>query len=126
VAETLELPLIGLLFFIRLIRNQATWTVLRVDKKFRTYGSEDQKREYHKRPPIEAVDSFLKTQFSMATNKVRDLGQVATYVLFSVLCLALNREVAQNVGRLRQSSVTNILQHLMMGQGSALSNKRKF
>ena len=35
--------------------------LLRVDKKFRTYGPEDQKREYHKRPPIEAVNSFLKT-----------------------------------------------------------------
>jgi len=74
--------------------------VLRVDKKFRTYGPEDQKREYHKRPPIEAVNSFLKTQFSMATNKVRGLGQVAIYALFSVLCLVLNREAAQNVDRL--------------------------
>ena len=27
--------------------------LLRVDKKFRTYGPEDQKREYHKRPHIE-------------------------------------------------------------------------
>ena len=35
--------------------------ILRVDKKFRTYGPEDQKREYHKRPHIEAVYSFLKT-----------------------------------------------------------------
>jgi hypothetical protein len=31
--------------------------VLRVDKKFRTYGPEDQKKEYHKRPPVEAVNS---------------------------------------------------------------------
>ncbi len=37
--------------------------VLRVDKKFRTYGP-----EYHKRPPIEAVNSFLKTQCRMAIN----------------------------------------------------------
>ena len=36
--------------------------LLRVDKKFRTYGPEDEKREYHKRPHIEAVYSFLKTQ----------------------------------------------------------------
>ena len=32
--------------------------VLRVDKKFRTYGPEDQREEHHKRPPIEAVNSF--------------------------------------------------------------------
>jgi transposase len=35
--------------------------LLRVDKKFRTYGPHDQKKEYHKRPHIEAVYSFLKT-----------------------------------------------------------------
>jgi transposase len=74
-------------------------SVLRVDKKFRTYGPEDQKREYHKRPSIEAVNSFLKTQCSMVVNKVRGLKQAATYALFSILCLVLNREAAQNTGR---------------------------
>lgn len=73
--------------------------VLRVDKKFRTFGPEDQKREYHKRPPIEAVNSFLKTQFGMATNKVRGLKQVTVYALLSIFCLVLNREAAQNIGR---------------------------
>jgi transposase len=73
--------------------------ILRVDKKFRTYGPEDQKREYHKRPSIEAVNSFLKTQCSMAMNKVRGLRQVAAYALFSILCLVLNREAAQNIGK---------------------------
>ncbi len=74
--------------------------VLRVDKKFRTFGPQDQKKEYHKRPPIEAVNSFLKTQFGMIVNKVRGLKQVATYALFSILCLVLNREAAQNIVRL--------------------------
>ncbi len=74
-------------------------TVLRVDKKFRTYGPEDQKRDYHKRPPVEAVNSFLKTQCGMVVNKVRGLRQVATYALFSILCLVLNREAAHNIGR---------------------------
>jgi transposase len=73
--------------------------ILLVDKKFRTYGPEDQKREYHKRPSIEAVNSFLKTQCSMAMNKVRGLRQVAAYALFSILCLVLNREAAQNIGK---------------------------
>ena len=36
--------------------------LLRVDKKFRTYAPDDQKEEYHKRPHIEAVYGFLKTQ----------------------------------------------------------------
>jgi hypothetical protein len=73
--------------------------LLRVDKKFRTYGPEDQKKECHKRPHIEAVYSFLKTQYSMTMNKVRGLGNVACYALYSILCLVLNREAAQNIGR---------------------------
>jgi hypothetical protein len=73
--------------------------VLRVDKKFRTFGPEDQKTEYHKRPPIEAVSSFLKTQYNMAMNKVRGLGNVATHALLCILCLVLNREAAENIGR---------------------------
>jgi len=72
--------------------------LLRVDKKFRTYGPEELKKEYHKRPSIEAVNSFLKTQFSMAMNKVRGLKNVTSYALYSILCLVLNRE-AENLGR---------------------------
>jgi transposase len=73
--------------------------LLRVDKKFRTHGPEDQKREYHKRPHIEAVYSFLKTQYSLAINKVRGAKNVASYALYSLLCLVLNREAAENVNR---------------------------
>ena len=71
-----------------------------MDKKFRTYGPEDMKMEYHKRPRIEAVYSFLKTQYSLAINKVRGIRNVASYALYSLLCLVLNREAAENLGRL--------------------------
>jgi transposase len=73
--------------------------ILRVDKKFRTYGPEDQKKEYHKRPHIEAVYSFLKTQYSLAVNKVRGVRNVASYALYSLLCMVLNREAAENINR---------------------------
>jgi hypothetical protein len=73
--------------------------LLRVDKKFRTYEPQDQKKEYHKRPHVEAVYSFLKTQYSLTVNKVRGLGNVASYALFNILCLVLNREAAENIGR---------------------------
>ncbi len=73
--------------------------LLRVDKKFRAYGPEEQRKEYHKRPHVEAVYSFLKTQYSLTINKVRGLGNVASYALFSILCLVLNREAAENFGR---------------------------
>jgi transposase len=73
--------------------------LLRVDKKFRTYGPEDLKRKYHKRPAIEAVYSFLKTQYSLTMNKVRGLKNVASYALYSIMCLVLNREAAERTGR---------------------------
>jgi len=73
--------------------------LLRVDKKFKTYGPEDQKLEYHKRPHIEAVYSFLKTQYSLANNKVRGLRNVASCALYSLLCLVLDREAAENINR---------------------------
>jgi len=73
--------------------------LLRVDKKFRTYGLEGLKRKYHKRPSIEAVYSFLKTQYSLVINKVRGLKNVASYALYSILCLVLNREAAENLGK---------------------------
>jgi hypothetical protein len=69
--------------------------ILRVDKKFRTYGPDELKKEYHKRPSVEAVYGFLKTRYSMATNKVRCLKNVACYALYSILCLILNREAAK-------------------------------
>jgi hypothetical protein len=74
-------------------------SLLRVDKKFRAHGPEDQKRKYHERPSIEAVYSFLKTQYSLAINKVRCLKNVAVYALCSMLCLVLIREAAENIGR---------------------------
>jgi len=43
--------------------------------------------------------SFLKTQYSMAMTKVRGVRNVASYVLFSILCLVLNREAAEKLGR---------------------------
>ena len=73
--------------------------ILRVDKKFRTYGPDEIRKEYHKRPSVEAVYSFLKTQYSLATNKARGLKNITCIALYSILCLILNREAAQNIGR---------------------------
>jgi len=73
--------------------------LLRVDKKFRTHGPQDQRRKYHKRTAVEAVYSFLKTQYSLATNKVRGLKNVAVYAFYSILSLVLTREAAENIGR---------------------------
>jgi len=73
--------------------------LLRVDKKFRTFGPADQIKEYHKRPRIEAVYSFLKNHYSLSNNKARGAAKVACYSLISLLCHILNREAALNIGR---------------------------
>ena len=73
--------------------------VLRVDRKFRTHGPEEERARYHKRPAVETAYSFLKTLYGMAVNKVRRLGRVAVYALYSVLCHVLTREAAENIGR---------------------------
>ena len=73
--------------------------VLRVDRKFRTHGPEEERVKYHMRPAVEAAYAFLKTQYGMRVNKVRRLGRVAVYALYSVLCHVLTREAAENIGR---------------------------
>jgi hypothetical protein len=35
----------------------------------------------------------------MAINKVRGVSNVASYALYSLLCLVLNREAAEKIGR---------------------------
>ena len=47
----------------------------------------------------EAVYSFLKTQYSLTVNRVRGSKNVASYALYSILCLVLNREAAENIRR---------------------------
>jgi len=43
--------------------------------------------------------AFLKNWFGLTVNRVRGLAKVGVYSLLSVLCLVLNREAAENVGR---------------------------
>ena len=73
--------------------------VLRVDRRFRTHGPEEEGVEYYIRLAVEAAYAFLKTQYGMAVNNVRRLGRVAVYALYSVLCHVLTREAAENIGR---------------------------
>jgi len=73
--------------------------VLRVDRKFRAHGPEEERVRYHMRPAVEAAYAFLKTQYGMKVNKVRRLGRVAVYAFYSVLCHVLTREAAENIGR---------------------------
>ena len=48
---------------------------------------------------MEALVAFLKNQYGLTVNRVRGLVNVEVYSLLSVLCLVLNREAAENMGR---------------------------
>ena len=72
---------------------------LRVDRLFRAHGSAAEVEVYRRRPAVEALFAFLKNQFGLTVNRVRGLAKVGVYSLLSVLCLVLNREAAENVGR---------------------------
>jgi len=73
--------------------------VLRVDRWFRTHGPEELVEEYRKRPAVEALFAYVKSQYGLNVNRVRGLVNVSVYALLSVLCLVLNREAAENMGR---------------------------
>ena len=79
--------------------NQKGEGVLRVDRRFRTHGPEDLVTEYHKRPLVESVFSWLKDQYGLRVNNVRRVGCVSVYALLSLLCLVLVREAAEFLGR---------------------------
>jgi hypothetical protein len=72
---------------------------LRVDRLFRAHGSAGMVEVYRRRPAAEALFAFLKNWFGLTVNKVRGLVNVEVYSLLSVLCIVLNREAAENMGR---------------------------
>jgi hypothetical protein len=79
--------------------NQAESGVLRVDRRFRAHGPTGLVEEYHKRPLVESLFSFLKDQYGLRVNNVRRLAYVSVYALLSLLCHVLVREAAEGLGR---------------------------
>jgi hypothetical protein len=79
--------------------NQRGEGVLRVDRWFRVHGPSGLVEEYRKRPMVEAFFAFLRTQFGLCVNRVKGLANVSLYALLSVMCIVLNREAAENMGR---------------------------
>jgi len=72
---------------------------LRVDRMFRAHGSEGLVAEYRKRPAVEALFAYVKNWYGLTVIKVRGLLNVSVYSLLSLLCIVLNREAAENMGR---------------------------
>ena len=54
---------------------------------------------YRRRPAVEALFAFVKNQYGLTVNKVRGLVNVGVYALLIVLCLVLNREATENLGK---------------------------
>jgi hypothetical protein len=55
---------------------------------------------YRRRPAVEVLFAFVKNWFGLTVNRLRGLVNVGVYSLLSVLCVVLNREAAENMGRL--------------------------
>jgi len=72
---------------------------LRVDRMFRAHGPEELVDEYRKRPAVEAFFAYLRSHFGFDVIKVRGLAGVSVYAWLSELCVVLNREAAENLGR---------------------------
>jgi hypothetical protein len=72
---------------------------LRVDRMFRAHGSEGLVAEYRKRPAVEALFAYVKNWYGLTVVRVRGLLNVSVYSLLSLLCIVLNREAAENLGR---------------------------
>jgi hypothetical protein len=72
---------------------------LRVDRMFRSHGPVEMVAEYRKRPAVEALFAYVKNQYGLTVVKVRGLLNVSVYALLSLLCIVLNREAAENLGR---------------------------
>jgi hypothetical protein len=72
---------------------------LRVDRMFRAHGPEELVDEYRKRPAVEAFFAYLRNQFGLNVIKVRGLASVSVYAWLSELCVVLNREAAERMGR---------------------------
>jgi len=82
-----------------MVNQRCGGDALRVDRLFRAHGSVAEVEVYRRRPAVEALFAFLKNWFGLTVNRVRGLLNVEVYSLLSVLCLVLNREAAENVGR---------------------------
>jgi len=72
---------------------------LRVDKWFRAHGAVELVVEYRKRPAVEALFAYLKNWYGLMVVRVRGLAGVSVYSSLSLLCIVLNREAAENIGR---------------------------
>jgi transposase len=73
--------------------------VLRVDRKFRTHGTSNEKRLYRARSSIERVNSRLEEQVCVGNHRVRGLNRIWFHSLLCLIVMLLNAVAAVRLGR---------------------------
>lgn len=73
--------------------------VLRVDKYFRTHGTDEEKQVYTLRGAVERVNSRQKEHLCLERHRARGLKRIATHALLCLIAMLLNAVVALRLNR---------------------------
>jgi len=94
--------------------------VLRVVKKFGSFGPEEQRKEYHESPTIEAVNSFFEGSVRHGVKQSQRLMPNCNLCIVQHFLFGSQPGSSSKLRKSGQSSFTDILQHVITGQASAL------
>jgi hypothetical protein len=73
--------------------------MLRVDKYFRTHGSDEEKQTYTLRGAVERMNSRQKEQLCLEKHRARGLKRVTTHALLCTIAMLLNAYAALRLNR---------------------------
>jgi len=73
--------------------------VLRVDKYFRTHGSDEEKQVYRMRGAAERVNSRQKEQLCLEKHRARGLKRITVHALLCIIAMLLNAVAALRLNR---------------------------
>jgi len=73
--------------------------VLRIDKYFRTHGSDEEKQVYKMRGAAERVNSRQKEQLCLERHRARGLKRITVHALLCIIAMLLNAVAALRLNR---------------------------
>jgi hypothetical protein len=74
--------------------------VLRVDRKFRSHGPQEQRRAYRKRVAVERVFSRLKNLAGLKEHNLRGLDKITFHSQLCILIMLLTAQAAVNTRKI--------------------------
>jgi transposase len=80
-------------------QNRKEVDVLRVDKYFRTHGSDEEKQTYTLRGAAERVNSRQKEQLCLERHRARGLNRITVHALLCIIAMLLNALAAFTLNR---------------------------